>query len=437
MRDFIRDLTKIKINNETLPPTILSQVQTFLRDPPADAPCKNLKTELFRLTSVSDRQRYHALGDSWPSERLRRMSFPVGNMTIDDKFFRGIFLERLTTSVQTILGSGSEDLDTTKLADMADRMIEVERLSSTVIAQFTPDIRHIDGSRNEVADALSRPSIAHLQLSSGIDLAVVTAEQRRVGSPCDEDVFGLKLQELPLTTGNDTILCDEYNPPHCPSMPPSLRRKIFPYLHNLSHPGDQATDKLVSDRFVCSKMYKDRKLWTRAYLGCQRSKVQRHNKAPIGIFPTPDSRFSHVHLDIVGPLPLSNGYTRIQTTAHHLAANGMVGRFHRQFKTSLRAVDDPEDWTDHLHLALLGIRSKLKPDLDCSTVELAFGATVRLPGEMISPNPSGTVEDPTKLLDRFQQFMRTLPSASPWSTASPSYLEKDLATCSHVYLRFA
>ncbi|BHF67818.1 hypothetical protein SprV_0301084700 [Sparganum proliferum] len=51
------------------------------------------------------------------------------------------------------------------------------------ISQFTSDIRHIDGSRNEVADALSRPSIAHLQLSPGIDLAEMAAEQRRVIHP--------------------------------------------------------------------------------------------------------------------------------------------------------------------------------------------------------------------------------------------------------------
>nr|VZH96049.1 unnamed protein product [Spirometra erinaceieuropaei] len=78
------------------------------------------------------------------------------------------------------------------------------------ISQFTSDIRHIDGSRNEVADALSRPSIAHLQLSPGIDLAEMAAEQRRVGPPCYEDVSGLQLQELPLTTGNGTRIdvCD-------------------------------------------------------------------------------------------------------------------------------------------------------------------------------------------------------------------------------------
>ncbi|VDM04024.1 unnamed protein product [Schistocephalus solidus] len=61
------------------------------------------------------------------------------------------------------------------------------------ISQFTSDIRHIDGACNEVSDALSRPSIAHLELSPGIDLTEMAAEQRRVGSPCDEKVCGLQL----------------------------------------------------------------------------------------------------------------------------------------------------------------------------------------------------------------------------------------------------
>nr|VZI48219.1 unnamed protein product [Spirometra erinaceieuropaei] len=330
----------------------------------------------------------------------------------------------------------------------------------------------------------------------------MASEQRRVGPPCVEDVSGLHPQELPLKTGNGTILGDVSTPSHRPFVPPSLRRKVFSSLHNLSHPGSRATDKLVSDRFVWPGMHKDLKAWTRACIACQRSKIQRHIKAPIGTFPGPGARFGHVHLDIVDPLPLSNGCsylltcvdrftrwpeaiplpdsaaptvvkaflsrwvaifgspstittdrgaqfefnlfqsllsflgcTRIRTTAYHPAANVMAERFHRQLKASLRATDDPKNWTDHLPLVLLGICSALKPDIDCSAAELVFGATVRLPGEMISPIPRGAVEDPTNVLHRLRQFMLALSLVPPRSSASPSYLEKDLVTCSHVYVR--
>ncbi|BHF69751.1 hypothetical protein SprV_0301279700 [Sparganum proliferum] len=103
---------------------------------------------------------------------------------------------------------------------------------------------------------------------------------------------------------------------------------------------------------------------------------------------------------------------------------------------SLRAVADPENWTDHLPLVLLGVRSALKPDVDCSAAELVFGATVRLPCEMILPTPRGAVEDPTNLMHRLGQFMRTLSPVPPRPSVSESYLEKDLTTCSHVYLRY-
>ncbi|BHF63675.1 hypothetical protein SprV_0200666900 [Sparganum proliferum] len=78
------------------------------------------------------------------------------------------------------------------------------------------------------------------------------------------------------------------------------------------------------------------------------------------------------------------GCTRTRTTAYYPDANRMVGRFHRRLKTSLRVADDPENRKDHLPLDLLGIRSVLKPDLDCFATGLVFGVRVPLPGEMIS-----------------------------------------------------
>nr|VZI06143.1 unnamed protein product [Spirometra erinaceieuropaei] len=93
------------------------------------------------------------------------------------------------------------------------------------IWQFTSDIRHIDGSHNEVADALSRSSTAHLQLSLGINIAEMAVEQRRVGSPYDEDVSELQFQDL--TTAPfyatsptpPTVLCAAIPPPQSLLLP--------------------------------------------------------------------------------------------------------------------------------------------------------------------------------------------------------------------------
>nr|VZI51522.1 unnamed protein product [Spirometra erinaceieuropaei] len=99
----------------------------------------------------------------------------------------------------------------------------------------------------------------------------MAAEQPLIRSPCDEQVPGLQLQDLPLTNDNGTILRDVSTASHRPFVPASLRRKVLSSLHNHSHPGSRATDKLVSGRFVWPGMLKDLKAWTRACLGCQRS----------------------------------------------------------------------------------------------------------------------------------------------------------------------
>ena len=38
-----------------------------------------------------------------------------------------------------------------------------------------------------------------------------------------------------------------------------------------------------------------------------------HTKAPLKHFTVPDSRFQHVHIDLVGPLPISKGFKYVLT----------------------------------------------------------------------------------------------------------------------------
>ncbi|GBN64301.1 Retrovirus-related Pol polyprotein from transposon 412 [Araneus ventricosus] len=53
-------------------------------------------------------------------------------------------------------------------------------------------------------------------------------------------------------------------------------------------------------------MKRNIKEWVRCCEPCQRSKVQRHAKAPLGTFSLPDARFQQIHIDIIGPLPPSD-----------------------------------------------------------------------------------------------------------------------------------
>ena len=80
---------------------------------------------------------------------------------------------------------------------------------------------------------------------------------------------------------------------------------IFNQCHNLSHPSIRSTTKMINQRFVWEGMNKDITKWVKECLNCQRSKITRYIKTPIQKIPQPLERFSHIHVDIVGPLPLS------------------------------------------------------------------------------------------------------------------------------------
>ncbi|XP_019740443.1 LOW QUALITY PROTEIN: uncharacterized protein LOC109524784 [Hippocampus comes] len=99
------------------------------------------------------------------------------------------------------------------------------------------------------------------------------------------------------------------NPPLCPDRwcrptigPDSLQRKGFDSLYGLSHPGICGTTKLMAKRFSWKGLQKDVQQWVSSCLRCQRSKVHQHTKSPVGTFDMPDSRISHVRIDLFGPL---------------------------------------------------------------------------------------------------------------------------------------
>ena len=81
------------------------------------------------------------------------------------------------------------------------------------------------------------------------------------------------------------------------------------------------------------------------------------------------------------------------TTAYHPQANGLVERFHRHLKSSLRARLSGPNWLDALPWVLLGIRTAPKDDLRCSSAELLYGALVTVPGDFIAATPRTRTPD--------------------------------------------
>lgn len=172
------------------------------------------------------------------------------------------------------------------------------------IAQFTTEIRHVSGRDNVVADAFSRvESIANF-----IDYKALEKEQeddQELKSLLSSNT-SLKLEKV--VTDEANLYCDTSSHYPRPYVTPAFRRQVFESLHYLSHPGPAATAKLVSERYVWPGVRRDCRKWSQSCLDCQKNKITRHTSSPTSSFALPSERFSHVHMDIVGPLPYSQDY---------------------------------------------------------------------------------------------------------------------------------
>ena len=145
-------------------------------------------------------------------------------------------------------------------------------------------------------------------------------------------------------------------------------------------------------------------------------------------------RGGQFEFDLWHQLMILLGTTRIRTTAYHPQANGLVERFHRQLKVALKARND-SSWTDSLPFVLLGIRTALKENLHCTTAELVYGMSLRLPGQFFSPSLPSSTPDSNYII-RLKQYMNTL-HAIPTRTqnARGSFIDTSLSTTQYVFVR--
>jgi hypothetical protein len=101
------------------------------------------------------------------------------------------------------------------------------------------------------------------------------------------------------------VLCDVSTGVARPLVPAAFRKAVFAAIHGLAHPGIWATRRLVSSRFVWHGYASDVAGWCRDCQTCQRRKVTRQPAAVTQSIPVPERRFTHLHVDLVGPLPTS------------------------------------------------------------------------------------------------------------------------------------
>ncbi len=92
------------------------------------------------------------------------------------------------------------------------------------------------------------------------------------------------------------------------------RQKVFNAFHNLAHAGTRATRCLIAARAVWRGMNSDVAAWVWDCQACCRGKVTAQPAAPVQSIAVPAKQFSHVHLDLVGPLPVvADGSTYLLT----------------------------------------------------------------------------------------------------------------------------
>ncbi|GFY51183.1 retrotransposable element Tf2 155 kDa protein type 3 [Trichonephila inaurata madagascariensis] len=118
----------------------------------------------------------------------------------------------------------------------------------------------------------------------------------------------LKLEKVPIFGSNFDIFGDCSAKKKRPYIPEAFRRIVFNNIHKIAHPGIRTTTKLLTSKFVWPSINKDARAWARSCIKCQKSKVTRHVQSPFQQYHNVTNRFKDINLDIIGPLPSSEGF---------------------------------------------------------------------------------------------------------------------------------
>lgn len=178
------------------------------------------------------------------------------------------------------------------------------------ISQFTTDIRHISGEHNVTADCLSR--IDQISSTSSPINYETMADEQNTDPELEQLVSGklkssLTFKQFIIPGSKQALYCDVSTDKARPYIPKSQRTLVIKRLHDISHPGARGTAKLMTERFVWPGIKRDCTEFAKRCIQCQRAKVNRHTKSPLSSYKLIDDRFQHINVDIIGPMPPSNG----------------------------------------------------------------------------------------------------------------------------------
>ncbi len=162
------------------------EVRDLLLTPPTDHPYDTLKTQLIKCTAASEQRKLQQLisgeelGDRKPTQLLRRMQQLLGDKLTSGadstSFLRELFLQRLPANVRMVLASADSTTTLDKLAEMADKVMEVvtpvvaavghaHTESSVEVKQLRKEVAHLTNLVT-VLTTSNTPSARHSRSNS-------------------------------------------------------------------------------------------------------------------------------------------------------------------------------------------------------------------------------------------------------------------------------
>ena len=127
------------------------------------------------------------------------------------------------------------------------------------------------------------------------------------------------------------------------------------------------------------------------------------------------------------------GISASQRTSFHPQSNGMIKRFHRSLKSSLRARAADSDWVSHLPLVLLGLRFVPKEDTGFSISEAFYVSALTIPGEFLD----GSELPSSQFLSRIQKVISgfSVPPPHHVPKQAPAKVPVPLSTTQFIFVR--
>ena len=149
----------------SLSPEIAFEIRDLLIRPPTDNPYNTLKAELVKRTAASEQKKLQQLisgeelGDRKPTQLLRRMQQLLGDhlgaTAENNAFLKELFLQRLPANVRIVLASADDATDLQKLADMADKIVEVATATVAAITDTSTEVQQLKEEVSRLADLVA------------------------------------------------------------------------------------------------------------------------------------------------------------------------------------------------------------------------------------------------------------------------------------------